>query len=477
MNRDWDPRTLVTERAATRLYVFTLLIAFVVVVGFVAMHHEGWRDEADPWLYARDADVATIVARSRYAGLPALWFLCLAPLAKLALPYAAQSVLHLAIAAAAVATLAFFAPFSRLTKLLAASSYYLGYEYSIIVRSYALTVLLVFAAAALFDRRRESPAAFAAVIALLVNCNAQGFVIGGTFAALFVLQRLEAGRLKRRDIVAAFVMGAAAVLSFLQVRTPPDPSRQALMRVFNPDAFSWIVANGFFPTQPLLPAFLAGAAILFSITLVLRRSREGLLLLWLPLAALGVLHSYVWLGGLRHAGFVLVIALAALWIGAKEIDPKRSRVAAVLLNISLLFSAGVALRYWIDDTRWNFSGASEMATFIRDHQLDRYEIAAHNLTQCEALLPYLPHTRFWYAGLGDYGTYLKWDAAQERALDTPYPMAEARARQHFAGRPWLLLFNVEIPDPAAHGFRLLYKNQQAIFEKRDERYWLYAPVR
>ena len=42
-------------------------------------------------------------------------------------------------------------------------------------------------------------------------------------------------------------------------------------------------------------------------------------------------------------------------------------------------------------------------------------------------------------------------------------------------RKWLLLFNVEIPDPASHGFRLLHVTPEP-FEKTDERYWLYAPL-
>jgi hypothetical protein len=114
-----------------------------------------------------------------------------------------------------------------------------------------------------------------------------------------------------------------------------------------------------------------------------------------------------------------------------------------------------------------------MAAYVRQTSAP---IAAHNLTQCEALLPYLPGRSFWYAGLEEDGTFLKWNAAFERALNVPYPVAEARAKAHFAGKSWLLLFNVEMPDPAAHGFRLLYTNRERIFEKTDERYWLYAPL-
>ena len=468
----WDPRTLSDARPPSRIFTILLVAGFIAIVAFVALHHEPWRDEADPWLYVRDAGLATILARTRYAGLPALWFLCLAPLAKLGLPYASQKVLHLAIAAAAMGLMAARAPFSRLTKLLIASSYYFVYEYAVIVRSYAVTVLLTFAAAALYPRSRERPLTFAFVLLLLFNCNAQGFFIAGTFAMLFVLE----ARFDKRRIGAMAIMGVAAFLAYVQVRTPPDPARQALMRVFNRDAFAWCVSNAFLPTLPAAIGFVIGMALLLVVTLALRRSREAVLFLWMPLAGLSIIYSYVWLGGLRHAGFFLLLTLVALWLGCGSIDKRWATPAALMLNLALLVSTVVAVRYAFLDVQRPFSGAADMASFIRDQSLDRLPIAAHNLTQAEALLPWLPGTRFWYAGLGDYGTYMKWDSAFERALSVTYPDAERRSIQQFQGRPWLLLFNVEMPDPPAHGFQLLHVTPEP-FEKTDERYWLYAPAR
>jgi hypothetical protein len=452
----------------SRGFAIALVAAFVLVTAFVAVHHEPWRDEADAWLYARDGDFSQVVNWTRHAGTPALWYVVLGPLARSGAPYESQQWLHLIVIAAAVALLAMRAPFPWPTKLLITFSYFFAYEYAVIVRTYALTVLLAFAAAALFARSRERPIAFAVVVALLANCNAQGFVIAATFALLFVLQR----RFATRDVAAIALMAIGFVVSYLQVRTPADPARQAVMHVFNRDAFAWCIGNGFLPGLPTWLGAIVGLAVLLAVSLALRHSPQGLLMLWLPIAALGILHSWVWLGGLRHAGFFLVVPLLALWIGA----PSRARVAMLLLNATLAISCIVAARFAVADVREDFSGANEMASFIAAHRLERFDIAAHNLTQCEALLPYLPRTRFWYAGLGAYGTYLKWDAAQERALDTSYPVAEARAREHFRGRPWLLLFNVEMPDPRSHGFRLLYTNRAPIFEKTDERYWLYAPL-
>jgi hypothetical protein len=467
----WDPRALVDSKPASRRFAIVLGVLFVVLVHFVVAHHEPWRDEADPWLYVRDANLLTILARTRYAGLPALWFLCLAPLAKLGLPYFTQKILHLGIAAASVAVMAWRAPFSRLTKVLTAFSYYFAYEYSVIVRSYAITTLLTFAAAALYPRSRERPIAFAFVLLLLFNANAQGFFIAGTFVALFVLER----GFDRRRIAAIGIMFCAAVLAYIQVRTPPDPARQAAMHVLNHDAFAWCVSNAFLPTLPTAIGFVFGMVLLLVVTLALRRSREAVLFLWAPLAALSILYSYVWLGGLRHAGFFLLLTLVAIRIGVREIDSRWAMPAALMLNLALLVSTIVGIRYAILDIERPFTGAADMASFIQRQHLDAVPIAAHNLTQAEAILPMLPGTKFWYAGLGEYGTYMKWDTAFERALNVTYPEAERRSIEHFRGREWLLLFNVEIPDPASHGFRLLHVTPEP-FEKTDEQYWLYAPL-
>ncbi len=466
--REWDPRRLTTAAATPRSFVVSVVAVFAAITAFVAVHHEPWRDEADAWLVVRDIDLTRIFDWSRHAGTPLLWYGFIAPLARAGLPYASQQWLQLAVAVAAVGIFVAYAPLSRLTKVLAVFSYFFAYEYSIIVRSYALAILLIFAAASLWPRRAERPVRLAIVLALLCNTNAQGFVVAGAFAVALLAERA---------IRPSAIIAIGALTAWWQVRTPPDPAREGARHAFNAIAIPWTLGNAFAPSLPLAAGCAIGICVLIAATFVLRRSWNAMIVLWVTIAVLLVLYSYVWLGGLRHAGFLLVITLVALWLGARDADLRYASAAALLLNGALLISVCVAARYWIDDTREAFSGAKEMAAFIHDHHLESAEIAAHNLTQCEALLPYLPHSRFWYAGLGEYGTYLKWDAAQERALEMPYPVAEERAKGQFAGREWLLLFNVEIPDAEKHGFKLLYTNQQAIFEKTDERYWLYAPAR
>src|SRR5204863_9303328 len=119
------------------------LAVYAIGVAIIELHHEPWRDEADCWLLARDAGFATFFHRMGLSGTPGLWHLLLVPFARLGLPYATQAVLHVAIAVAAAAVVLWRAPLPLGTRVLLVFSYYLAYEYAVIVRSYALSALLL----------------------------------------------------------------------------------------------------------------------------------------------------------------------------------------------------------------------------------------------------------------------------------------------------------------------------------------------
>ena len=59
----WSPARLVADDRDSRWFALFMFVGYVALVSCVAWHHEPWRDEADPWLYVRDCDLWTIVAR------------------------------------------------------------------------------------------------------------------------------------------------------------------------------------------------------------------------------------------------------------------------------------------------------------------------------------------------------------------------------------------------------------------------------
>ncbi len=463
MRRKWSPNLLTSDDRIPLLLGIVLVVAYASVTLYVGLHHEPWRDEADVWLAARDMTVGqAIPVWTAHEGSPALWFLLVKALTVLGLPYISVTLLHLVIAWAAAAILVLLAPFTRLTKLLLLASYFLGYEYAVVARSYGLTVLFVFIAAATF---RSRPFAFAIAVALLANTNVHGAVIAAILFAVFVVSR-------ERRIAPVAIMVVGGLLAFLQLRGGSGNADAMRTRLW---AIPFALKDAFLPDAPALWLALAGIAVIVAVTIAIRQSRPAVAFLLTGTIALLAVYAFVWFGGLRHSGLLLVVTLAAVWIAAPVADTTAARVAALLLNLTLLGSAADAFVNARLDVKYAFSGSREMAQFI-DHRFDDTAIAAHNLYFAEPILPYLPGRKFWYAGLGEYGTYMKWDAAQGRAAQTPYEVAAMRARQHFAGEKWLLLVNSPMPDPERHGFRLVHATSVVVFRHLDERYWLYAPL-
>ncbi|HSP13954.1 MAG TPA: hypothetical protein VLV78_04295 [Thermoanaerobaculia bacterium] len=473
MRSEWNPARLTTESRIAPAVALTILALFAAATLYVSLHHEPWRDEADSWLVVRDASFAGILTWTRDAGTPALWYALLKPLVWAGLPFEAQSILHLVLAWAAAAVFLFRSPFTRVTQVLVLGSYYFAYEYAVIARSYVLTILLGFVLAAWYPCRRERPIRFAAAIALLVNANVHGGIIAAIFGLLFLLDRPRS----RRSLAAVAIMLVGAIAAWAQLRTATDTAFPHVVRVIRPMAMYEALASAFFPGIPMTIGIAGAVVLLALLAATLRRRTDALLLLGLSTGLLGILYVLVWFGGYRHAGLLFVCAILALWV-AGEIPPERlSATTAAFFHLALIVSVVFSLRMAAADVKMAFSGAREMGTFIQTNHLDRFEIAAHDIHPAEAVLPWVPNKQLWYAAIGRYGTYMRWNAEEEIGHRAPYPVAIARAVQHFApqGRPWLLLLNAPLRDPEASGFRLIHRTG-GVYRHLDECYWLYEWV-
>jgi hypothetical protein len=471
MSGQWSPVRLTTEGRASARVAILLLMVYAAGTLYVGVHHEPWRDEADSWLVVRDAPITTIFRWTRNAGTPALWYVVLKPLVWLGFPYQSQEFFHLLLAWAAAAVFLMRSPFTWVTKLLALASYYFAYEYAVIARSYVLTILLSFLIAAWYPQRYSRPIRYAIAIALLFNANVHGAVIASILVLLFVMQRPE----RKPPWMAVTIMMSGAIAAWLQLRTAPDAAFPHVVRNINPFAAREALASAFFPGVSLTAGGFGAALLVGLIAASLRRQSDALLLLVLSMLSLNVLFVFVWFGGYRHAGLLLLSMLLAVWIARDVPRDTVSASAALLLNAALLISAVFSLRMAYADVKMDFSGSREMGEFIRDNHLDRYVIAAHDIRQSEAVLPWIPGKQLWYAALGHYGTYMQWNREEEIGIRMPYPIAIERAVQHFVpqGKAWLLLLNAEMPEPSARGFRLIYTNRGRVYRHPDERYWLY----
>jgi hypothetical protein len=459
-----------TPTTPSRTVPLVALLVYAALVITLEMHHEPWRDEADPWLLARDADVVTFFHRMGLAGTPGLWHTLLVPLARTGLPYGSQAVLHIIIAICTAAIVLWKAPFPIWLRIAIIFCYYLSYEYSVVVRSYALGILFLFSVAALYPRRFEKPVIFGLLVALLANCNTHSLIIAAMIGAGYAIEGIL---LRQRWIVGAAVMLIGGLAAAVQVYPRPDSIARTSVMLFTPQAVPLATSAAFFPSFPFAGSAIAGGVVIAIVAFALRKDRVPLLVLCGTYAGLAFLYTYKWIGGFRHTGFVLLVLLYALWTSTTN---DRSRLLAqFVLFVTLIVSIVATFRVSQLELKYAFSGAEEMAGFIRQARLEALPIAAHSETTASAVCPWIRHP-FWYAGSRRLGTFTMWDQQFERGLEVPYPDAVANAKRHFAGTDYLLLLNVEMPDPASNGFALLHQTGVPVFAHQDERFWLYRPL-
>src|SRR5690606_27493116 len=120
---------------------------FFAAAATVAAHHEMWRDECQAWLIARDANSLTDLRdHMHYEGHPAGWHAVLFVLTRWSDDPRVMQACTLLFATVSTWIVARHAPFSRLTRALWVFGYFPFYEYTVLARSYTLSVLLVLAA-------------------------------------------------------------------------------------------------------------------------------------------------------------------------------------------------------------------------------------------------------------------------------------------------------------------------------------------
>ncbi len=458
------------------------LVLYFAVTLWLTLHHEAWSDETDPWLLMRDGGVRVMWSETAYAGTPALWYLLLSPLVSAGLPYLAQQILNLLLVWCAMTLFVADAPFHPVVKILFLFSYYALIEYAVQARPYALLVALLFGIAATWRERAEKPLRVAILTALMANTTVHGILIGAVIGLLFLGEAVAGRRLFRPRIAGAIaIMLFGGLLAVSQLRLPGG--WPVVHRYVDPGTVPWAVGSAFFPRIDPRFSFVGGLIILLVGVLAIGDRTIAVLFLALTNVAVLLLFVYIWLGGLRHTGLILMLLVCAIWMAGVAVEGWRRRAFHVLewaLAISLLWGISISVPEAIAETRWAHSGSQEIAGYIAAHVPRETVIVAQQPNACESILVYLPGRQFWYAASRQFGSYTRWNAlgaAREREQSIYPHMTIERARQQFDHRRrWLLLLASELPEEERKGFVLVFRSQRFVYAVKAEQFWLYRPA-
>src|SRR5262249_54009183 len=145
--------------------------------------------------------------------------------AKLGLPYFALNVVGATCALAGVFLLVRYSPFPLWLKALLPFSYFLGYQYSIVARSYCLLAPVLFATAILARKKSSSYGLYAVAVLLLAHISLHATLMAGAiwiFEVGELIMLWRGGHDVRSRLIWLTVLSLNFVLIILQMWPPAD---------------------------------------------------------------------------------------------------------------------------------------------------------------------------------------------------------------------------------------------------------------
>lgn len=423
-----------------------IIIVFIFLSLPLLFSHEPWRDEGQAWVIARDSpSVTSLLHLLGYEGHPALWYFVLFPLAKLGLPYFSMAIIHFLLILSAVIVFVSYAPFSKLQKTLFVFGYYMFYEYNIIARNYALSVLVLFLIAHKYKERFQKPISYSLLILLIANTNVHSLIFAIVLSGVYIFEANFRKNIKlpTKEYLVPFFIMLIGIFVSIYLLWPPADLRPAFAQ-WNLDLTLWhfrvipnSIVGAFLPIPyphinfwnsrlvyiaTLKLTILGGSLFLSSLGFFIKKPMPMFIYLLSSTGLLSILFLK-YPGYLRHHGLLFILFIFCLWI-SKTYDEKlliqskfleffSSFPYSKFFSILLLCQVAASPIAFYYDLNYDFSAGEKTATFLKENGFlsnDTF-IATYRSYIATAILPYIPkpYSQFYFLEYQEYRSFMIWN--------------------------------------------------------------------
>ena len=430
-----------------------------------------WRDELQAWLLARDShSIPQLFSNLRYDGHPGLWHLLLYIVTCFTHNPVYTQVLHFLLACGFVFVFIRYAEIKTLYKIMILAGYLPLYEYSVISRCYALSLLLIFLCCTFYKERTNRYLAIGICLALLANSNVYGAIMAIGLAGILFLDYFIIQETKKRKWL-PFIGGllittiglALAVYQIIPKKGNSFPvdypngltdvtrwlsswSRIFTSYMYVPsteDIHFWntnyyfdktaIIGNALWPWLQSHHEYLAGWIImptlimLLSILLFLRK--KLILLFYVVLTLTFVCFSYYTnLSFMRYAGFLWITFICSYWLSTYyQDDHYKNSILNKLIPISLkiekpflllLFSVNImgSVVAYEKDFENDFSTSKLAADYLKEKQLDKLPYVGSSDFIVSPITAYLDN-KMYYPDMKAEGSFCIWSSQRSKSSE------------------------------------------------------------
>lgn len=420
-----------------------IIIIFSILGLIGILQHSMWRDELNPWLIVRDSEsFGDLIANIRYEGHPVLWYFSLAFLRQIADTPVVMQIFHLAITICSVAIFCLYSPFSYRQKLLFTFGYFPFYEYLLISRNYAFSILFIFAFCAIFASRKKSYFYLAILLGLLANSSAYAlFVSFSLFLTLLVEFCFDSehrnqyfSQSQKYDLFLSIaIIIFSFVLSIYMIIPPADSYLHGGLNngwIIQLDirnllkSISRLFGSYFLiiPHKRWLDLIICSSIALFVVILTIISLLKKPFSIFLYIVGNFTILAFTYLkfaGTTRHLGHLYLVLIAALWLGKYYQDSSflvnKIRIKQSLLNLleRWHYIAFMLVLYtqlfcgifsFSRDLIIPFSASRETVNYIQKSQLKDDFIVASRDANMAPLSGYL-NRKFYYPEIQKLGSF------------------------------------------------------------------------
>ncbi len=409
-----------------------IMCLYSLITLILIFFHENWRDEAQSWLIARDLSFIDIIKQMAYEGHPCLWYLIIAPFAKLGFPYITQNIISWIIMNISAIILLKKAPFDKVIKTLILFSAPFIYLFPVISRSYCLIPLAIFLIAATYKKRREEPIKYILSIILLAYTHVIMFGLVGALLFAFFFKELilnfkEKTNIEKKKIIISLIIAILGLLLLFIQLYPSITTNTDINNNFEFDSSIFIITlniimniiGNIFNTNNviIILVILILSVLLFIYELIYYRANAIIMLISISYQVF--IYVFIYGISLQRVMTIFLIILFFCWIQREDYKPKKrfNIIFDVALFITLfcLVISGITLS--VEEIKGNFSYAKDAAEYINNNLDNDCIFIASDQPRVSAIIAYTKENYFWTPQTNNYFTFVTWDDNYEKSYN------------------------------------------------------------
>lgn len=374
-----------------------LFIIYALLNLMLILKHEPWRDEIHPWLMAKTYSIPELFLESKFDGHPILWHLILMPFAKLNFPIITLSIINYIIVLFSAYLLLFNSRLSIMFKLIVLFTIPFTYTYSAIARNYSLILLFLLLISVFYPKRYEKPILYSILICFLIHTHslAWGIVAGLTITFHFV-EIYKSIKYKNVPNVKKIIIG----LILIAVNTII-----VVFELYGSTNTDFSIGLNSYVLYVLTLIICIIIAFLLC-TIWIKSCWKEYFILAIGLG-FNILVYTTFYSSVLYQRFILIFVFTLFYLlllSSSNISQKRLNIICVLyLTFMCVFALKPFTNAVINDYKYNYSSANEVADYINENLPSVDTILIDNSTMGQAIIPYLDNCSLYDI---DYDCYV-----------------------------------------------------------------------